>query len=206
MRLIGIDTPETKHPSKPVQCIGPEASAKLVEILPVGSNVGLERDVQEFDRYQRTLAYVWTADGATMVNEQMVAEGYAVTLTIPPDVRHTERFVAAQQAARDAGAGLWSGCAEGSQETTDDAPVVEDQSSSPPPAETSPALPAPALTPEAKPVGNCHPSYPDFCMPPAPPDLDCASPEIRGRKNFTVRQPDAHTFDADKDGVGCESR
>ena len=52
----------------------------------------------------------------------------------------------------------------------------------------------------------CDPSYPDFCIPPAPPDLNCTSSLIAGRKNFTVRQPDPHNFDADRDGVGCERR
>jgi hypothetical protein len=52
------------------------------------------------------------------------------------------------------------------------------------------------------PTRNCHPSYPDFCIPPPPPDLDC--PEI-GETDFTVQGTDPHGFDADNDGVGCES-
>jgi hypothetical protein len=51
------------------------------------------------------------------------------------------------------------------------------------------------------PTGNCDPAYPDFCIPPPPPDLDC--PDI-GRHNFTVRQPDPHHFDRDQNGIGCE--
>jgi hypothetical protein len=51
-------------------------------------------------------------------------------------------------------------------------------------------------------TSNCDPSYPDFCIAPPPPDLDCK--DIK-RKNFTVRQPDPHKFDRDKDGIGCES-
>ena len=50
VRLIGIDTPETKHPSKPVQCFGTEASAKTAELLPPGTRVELESDVQALDR------------------------------------------------------------------------------------------------------------------------------------------------------------
>lgn len=49
--------------------------------------------------------------------------------------------------------------------------------------------------------GNCDASYPDFCIPPPPPDLNCG--DISGR-NFTVRRPDPHGFDTDHDGVGCE--
>ena len=201
VRLTGIDTPETKHPSKPVQCFGTEASAKTAELLPIGAAVGLERDVQEQDRYGRTLAYVWPEGGMLMVNEQLVAEGYALALTIPPNVRYTESFANAQRIARENALGLWSGCADGTHEASDDAPSDESQ----PAAEPAPSAPAPQAKPEAKPSGNCHASYPDFCIPPAPPDLDCTSPLIAGRKNFTVLPPDPHRFDADKDGVGCES-
>ena len=126
------------------------------------------------------------------------AEGYAVILTIPPNVRHADRLLGTQQAARESGAGLWRGCADGPQEATDDAPVAADR----PPA--APHQPAPK--PEAEPVGNCHPSYPDVCVPPSPPDLDCGSPELAGRTTFTVLPPDPQRFDADKDGIGCEPR
>lgn len=216
VRLTGIDTPETKHPSKPVQCFGVEASAKTAELLPIGSAVGLERDVQDQDRYGRTLAYVWR-DGV-MVNEQLVAEGYALTLTIPPNVKYAETFAAAAQTARDGGLGLWSACADIPLEATDDAPIAEDATPAdgmttspvvvPPPPPTATPTPAPASKPQSAPApaGNCHASYPDFCIPPAPPDLNCTSPLIAGRKNFTVRQPDPHNFDADRDGVGCERR
>jgi len=200
VRLIGIDTPETKHPSKPVQCFGPEASARAAELLPSGSTGALERDVQEQDRYGRTLAYVWSADGTTMVNEQLAAEGYAVLLTIPPDVRYVERFRVAQQSAREQGAGLWSGCNGNALEASDDAPVTDDQAAAGPTA--APQQPAPA-TPASS---ACDPSYPDFCIAPAPPDLNCTSAVIAGHKNFRVLQPDPHHFDSDKDGVGCESR
>ncbi|MBD3886818.1 excalibur calcium-binding domain-containing protein [Phormidium tenue FACHB-886] len=56
----------------------------------------------------------------------------------------------------------------------------------------------PAWTPAQS---NCEPAYPDFCIAPAPPDLDCAD---IGSKNFTVLPPDPHRFDRDKDGIGCE--
>jgi hypothetical protein len=50
----------------------------------------------------------------------------------------------------------------------------------------------------------CDPAYPDFCIPPPPPDLDCTSPGIKEHKNFTVLSADPHRFDADHDGIGCE--
>lgn len=211
MRLTGVDTPETKHPSKPVQCFGAEASARTAELLPVGTIIDLEQDVQQTDRYGRTLAYVWPAGGSQMVNEQLVREGYALSLTIPPNVRYAETFASAQAEAREAGAGLWSSCIDGPHEAADDAVLADEPAATPPAvvvAPTATPVPAPAPKPQAAPAvsGNCHPSYPDFCIPPPPPDLNCTSPLIAGRKNFTVRQPDPHRFDADKDGIGCESR
>lgn len=71
-----------------------------------------------------------------------------------------------------------------------------------PPAAT-PRPPATA-TPTVTSAGNCHPSYPDFCIPPPPPDLDCRDIPA-SRKPFTVLQPDPHRFDSDRDGIGCES-
>jgi micrococcal nuclease len=74
VRYIGIDTPETVHPSKPVQFMGKEASAfnrQLVE----GKDVRLEYDVQRTDKYGRTLAYVYVGD--TFVNAELVKQGYA---------------------------------------------------------------------------------------------------------------------------------
>jgi hypothetical protein len=52
-------------------------------------------------------------------------------------------------------------------------------------------------------TSRCDPSYPDLCIPPPPPDLDCAD---ISQEDFTVLEPDPHRFDADKDGIGCESR
>ncbi len=70
----------------------------------------------------------------------------------------------------------------------------------PPP--TAPPASEPTRAPTAAPAQNCSPAYPDFCIPSPPPDLDC--PDI-GRHNFTVLAPDPHRFDADHDGIGCES-
>jgi len=104
IRYIGIDTPETKHPRKPVQRMGPEATMAN-RILVEGRRVRLEYDAQRRDRYGRTLAYVHV--GTVMVNERLVRAGYARVSTYPPNVKYVERFVAAQSAARAARAGLW---------------------------------------------------------------------------------------------------
>lgn len=61
----------------------------------------------------------------------------------------------------------------------------------------------PSPSPTPSPNGNCSPAYPDFCIPPPPPDLDCA--DVAPHHNFTVLPPDPHGFDGDHDGVGCEA-
>jgi micrococcal nuclease len=110
VRLIGIDTPETKDPRRPVQCFGKEASAFLTEMLPRGSGVRLIGDVEARDVYDRTLAYVYRLPDGLFVNADLVRQGYARPLTIPPDVAHSDELVALAGEARDAGRGLWAAC------------------------------------------------------------------------------------------------
>ena len=104
VRLIGLDAPETKHPSKPVQCFGPEATARTTE-LALGKAVGLELDVQQRDQFGRMLAYVWPEGSMLMLNEQLAAEGYALPLTVAPNVRYAEHFRAAAAVALGNGRG-----------------------------------------------------------------------------------------------------
>ncbi|MCC5950570.1 MAG: thermonuclease family protein [Acidimicrobiia bacterium] len=110
VRLIGIDTPETHHPSRPVECYGPEATAHIHTLIPEGSEVWLERDEELWDLYGRILAYVYRAGDDLFVNAAMVEGGYATTLVIPPNTAHTATFAAAERAASEAGMGLWSAC------------------------------------------------------------------------------------------------
>jgi len=109
VRYIGVDTPESVKPGTPVQCFAKKASA-LNARLVAGQRVRLVRDVEERDRYGRLLAYVYPADGGPMVNETLVARGYARTLTIPPNVRFATRFRRLATAAREHGRGLWRAC------------------------------------------------------------------------------------------------
>ncbi len=105
VRYIGINTPETKHPTKEVEHFGEEASEanrKLVD----GKTVRLEFDVQQLDKYGRTLAYVYLEDG-TFVNAWLVENGYAQVMTVPPNVKYQELFLRLQREAREAGRGLW---------------------------------------------------------------------------------------------------
>jgi len=106
VRYIGIDTPETKHPSKPGEYFGKEATEynrKLVE----GKKVKLVFDVQEKDKYGRLLAYVYLPDG-TFVNAELVKGGYAQVATFPPNVKHQELFLKLQREAQRENRGLWS--------------------------------------------------------------------------------------------------
>lgn len=110
VRLIGVDTPETKHPDRPVECFGPEASARLDELLPAGSAVRLERDVEARDRYGRLLAYVYRADDDVLVNLVLAEEGYADTAPFPPNTTRSAELAGAVSEARQRGAGRWSAC------------------------------------------------------------------------------------------------
>lgn len=110
VRFLGIDTPETHHPTKPVECYGAEASARTAELLPVGSQVKLVRDAEARDRYDRLLAYVYRADDDLFVNLALVTDGFADTLDIAPNGAHAAEFSAAVGQARAAGAGLWGAC------------------------------------------------------------------------------------------------
>ena len=110
VRLIGIDTPETVAPDQPDECYGAEASHHLAELVPPGSVVRLERDIEARDMYDRLLAYVHRADDDLFVNLAQVADGYAETLAYPPNTAHRGDFEEAQRRARTAGAGLWSAC------------------------------------------------------------------------------------------------
>jgi micrococcal nuclease len=111
LRYIGIDTPETVDPRRPVGCFGAEAAARN-RALVEGRQVELEKDVSETDSFGRLLRYVYV-DGA-MVNEVLVREGYAQVATYPPDVKYVDRFLAAQKEAQEAHRGLWSACAAAS--------------------------------------------------------------------------------------------
>lgn len=110
VRLIGIDTPETKKPDTPVQCFGPEATAFTKSLLPVGTPLHLQRDVEARDKYGRLLAYAYRAADGMFVNLEIVAKGYARLLTIPPNVARSGEFVAAARTAERQNIGLWAGC------------------------------------------------------------------------------------------------
>lgn len=109
VRYIGIDTPETVHPSKPVECFGNEASMKNRELVE-GKEVVLMRDVSDRDRYGRLLRYVYV--GEMFVNEVLVQDGYAHAYPYPPDVTHEDLLRKAEHTAREEKKGLWGDVCE----------------------------------------------------------------------------------------------
>ena len=111
VRYIGIDTPETVHPQKTVECFGREASNKNKELVE-GKFVQLERDVSEVDKYGRLLRYVYV--DSVFANELLVKEGFAHASSYPPDVKYQDLLSSAQQEAQSQNKGLWAGCGDNS--------------------------------------------------------------------------------------------
>lgn len=107
VRYIGVDTPESVDPRKPVQCFGKEASVKNEELV-LNKRVRLEKDVSETDKYGRLLRYVYVGD--TFINLELVKQGYASAATFPPDVNYSGVFKEAEKEARENGRGLWGKC------------------------------------------------------------------------------------------------
>ena len=112
VRLIGVDTPETIHPKKAVQCFGKDAkefTRRMVErrslrLVLDESNAARNHK----DRYGRTLAYAYLTDG-TMLNRELIRQGYAHAYTRFP-FRHLVEFRELERTARAESIGLWSSC------------------------------------------------------------------------------------------------
>jgi micrococcal nuclease len=179
VRLIGIDTPELHDPRTVVECFAAEASAQTQRLLPSGTAVRLETDVEPRDRYGRLLAYVWRADDRFFVNEALVEGGWAAPYRYPPNVRYADRFSRLGREAREANRGLWGECGD---------------------ADT-PAAPTTTVVPPGDAGDGCDPNYAGACVPISDRDLDCADVPARG---FRVVGADIHRFDGDHDGIACE--
>ncbi len=156
LRLIGLNTPETVDPRRPVECYGREASAKAHELLD-GQTVRLEDDPsqQNRDRYDRLLRYIWLPDGR-LYNLEMIAQGYAYEYTYGVPYTYQHIFKQAEQTAREHERGLWA------PQTCDGQRSPADVTSTPDPA---PQPTAPAARSEA---------YP------------CASGQIKGNRNSKI--------------------
>lgn len=176
VRLAQVDAPETS------QCFGAQATDALRR-LAGGQAVTLRRPSNgpETDRYGRTLAEVYI--GGRSINEALVSEGAAEWFEqfAGEDADLAGRLRSAEEDARRAGRGLWSACGGTG------------------PAPTAP----PATVAQGSSSASCHPAYPDDCIPPPPPDLDCG--DIRRKVRVDHAHGDPHRLDADGDGWGCES-
>lgn len=178
IRLIGIDTPETVDPRKPVQCFGKEASDKTKELL-AGQRVVLEKDASqgERDKYGRMLAYVFRADGL-FVNEYLVAQGYAHEYTYNLPYKYQVEFKVAQAAAKAQGLGLW--------------------------APDACSAPTSAATPAAAPVASsggysCSSNLYNCADFATQAQAQSVYEACGGISN------DIHRLDGDKDGIACET-
>ena len=166
VRYIGIDTPETKHPNKPVEWMGPEATEANKELV-AGKEVWLVKDVSETDQYGRLLRYVYLVDG-TFVNAELVKQGYAQASSYPPDVKHSELFAELQAEARENEQGLWGAT-----------PTALPPTATPKPLPTNtppPSTPVPT-EPPSTPVPTEPPSTP---VPTEPPATATAAPAAPG--------------------------
>lgn len=126
IRLVGVDTPETVDPRKPVQEYGKEASAFLSNLL-LGESVYVEIGEGVADKYGRTLAYLYRAPDGLFVNAEIVRQGYGHAYTTYP-FKHLEDFRALEQRARQFGKGLWGSrdpTAKGSTEARPEEPESE---------------------------------------------------------------------------------
>lgn len=107
VRYIGIDTPETVDPRKPVQCFGIEASKKNKELVEE-KMVRLEKDITDRDKYNRLLRYIWVDD--MLINQVLVEQGFAKSYSYPPDIKYQTKFDEAERKAREDKLGLWTAC------------------------------------------------------------------------------------------------
>jgi len=109
VRYIGVDTPETRHPSRPVQCFGPAAGAVNARWVE-GEQVRVEPGAEARDRYGRLLGYVYRERDGMFVNAELVERGYARARAYPPNDRYAAGFAALAEAAREGRRGLWGRC------------------------------------------------------------------------------------------------
>jgi len=183
LRLIGIDTPETVDPRKPVQCFGVEASNKAKEVL-TGQKVRIEKDSTqgELDKYNRLLAYVFLEDG-TNFNKMMIEQGYAYEYTYNLPYKYQADFKLAEQIAREEKRGLWA------EDTCNGEPLKE-------------------VTPVISPVsGTVEKPAKDDCSSNV---YNCTDFKTHAEAQATYDycggvNNDIHKLDNDKDGEACES-
>jgi micrococcal nuclease len=194
VRLIGIDTPERGA------CFFSPASTGARR-LALGRRVRLvgDRTQAKRDRYGRLLAYVSLPNGQDL-GRQLILGGYGTVYVFNRPFNRVASYRAAEAVAQGATAGLWASCRTAATTTTGTTAATTTATTLT--ATTTASTTTATTTATTTTSASCEASYPDFCIPPPPPDLDCGDIP---RKGFRALPPDPHRFDGDKDGVGCES-
>ena len=150
VRLLNIDTPETHHPSKPVECMGPEATAALKSMISPGDTVVLRYDRRLYDRYDRLLAGVY-ADGV-LVNAEMARLGYGEPAVFDGNDRFLPEVEAAWEQARANGVGRFSGeCGTAAEPIPEAAPAPAPEAA-PASGDAGPVSGADSVCPDSHPV------------------------------------------------------
>lgn len=110
IRLIGVDTPESVHAEESKNTEEGLIASDFTKALLSDTQVWLEYDVDRYDQYGRTLAYVYVEEGdnLVMVQDQLLYHGLAQTMTIQPNSKYATRFVEIQREAQQAGRGFWA--------------------------------------------------------------------------------------------------
>lgn len=150
VRLLNIDTPETHHPSKPVECMGPEATAALKSMISPGDTVVLRYDRRLYDRYDRLLAGVY-ADGV-LLNAEMARLGYGEPAVFDGNDRFLPEVEAAWEQARANGVGRFSGeCGTAAEPIPEAAPAPAPEAA-PAAGDAGPVSGADSVCPDSHPV------------------------------------------------------
>jgi len=150
VRLLNIDTPETRHPSKPVECMGPEATAALKSMISPGDTVVLRYDRRLYDRYDRLLAGVY-ADGV-LLNAEMARLGYGEPAVFDGNDRFLPEVEAAWEQARANGVGRFSGeCGTAAEPIPEAAPAPAPEAA-PAAGDAGPVSGADSVCPDSHPV------------------------------------------------------
>lgn len=194
VRYIGINTPESKDPRKPVECFSAQATQKNTELV-ADKIIQLEKDVSDTDRYGRLLRYVYV-DGR-MVNEILVKEGFAQASAYPPDIKYQDLFVQTQQQAQLQKLGLWGEtCLQASPTPT----LVPTKI----PRPTATRIPTPKLTltttsKTTAPAAPAISAYTCNCAKTCPQMSSC------DEAYYQLNVCECKVRDGDHDGVPCES-
>ncbi len=185
VRLLQIDTPELGSG----ECYSRAARNALIKLVPIGGRVRLEADARldNVDRYGRLLRYVHR--GPLNANTTLVRAGAAAPYFYGGDLgKYALRLLSDAQKAKALKRGLWGACPS----TVLDPYRAVDTGISGPPTKNPP------------PNGKCDPNYTGGCVPPYPPDLDCADLRAMGLAPIRSIGSDPHGLDGDGDGIGCE--